>query len=134
MLTIHFAAVTVQVAGSAGGDEATALFTINGVEESPVSFYPNDGPESVINGQNIEWVIERLPGEGNLGGSPSLLNFGTITLMDCAGSTATTAASSFPQNGDVIDMQGADGNGISAKTALVGSNGSDNIEITWQMA
>ena len=134
MLTIHFAAVTVQVAGSAGGDEATALFTINGVEESPVSFYPNDGPESVINGQNIEWVIERLPGEGGLSGSPSLLNFGTITLMDCAGSTATTAASSFPQDGDLIDMRGADGTGTSASSVLVGSNGSDNIEITWQMA
>tara|TARA_R110002060_G_scaffold19275_3_gene26266 strand:- start:223 stop:363 length:141 start_codon:yes stop_codon:yes gene_type:complete len=45
-----------------------------------------------------------------------------------------TAASSFPQNGDVIDMEGADGNGVSAKTTLVGADGSDNIVITWQMS
>jgi hypothetical protein len=134
VLTMHFAAVTVQVTGSAGSDSASAIFTINGNVQGPITFFPNDGPQSVINGQNIEWVVERLPGEGNLGGSPSLLNLGIITLMDCAGSTAITAASSFPQNGDVIDMEGADGNGISAKTALVGSNGSDNIEITWQMS
>lgn len=63
-----------------------------------------------------------------------MLNFGTITLTDCAGSTAMTAASSFPQNGDVIDMEGADGNGVSAKTTLVGADGSDNIVITWQMS
>ncbi|KAG4412296.1 hypothetical protein IFR04_014575 [Cadophora malorum] len=126
--------VTVQVTGSAGSDEATALFTINGVQQDPIQFFPSDGPQSQINGQKIEWVIERLPGEGKLGGSPSLLNFGTITLTDCAGSTAMTAASSFPQNGDVIDMEGADGNGVSAKTTLVGADGSDNIVITWQMS
>jgi len=125
--------VTVQVTGNAGDDHATALFTINGNQQTPVDILPLDGPQGVIKGQNIEWVIERLPGEAVLAGSPSLLNFGTITLTNCAGSTALVAASSFPQDGDVIDMSGADGNGISAKTALVGSNGSDNIEITWQM-
>lgn len=135
VLTMHFAAVTVQVTGAAGSDTGEALFTINGVQQTPVEILPlGDGPQGLILGQNIEWVIERLPGEGNLGGSPSLLNFGTITLMNCAGSTATTAASSFPQDGDLIDMTGADGNGISAKTAITGSADSDNIEITWQMA
>jgi hypothetical protein len=59
-----------------------------------------------------------------------LLNFGTITFTDCAGSTAEAPASLFPIDGSTLDM--TNGLGAGAATTAIDSAGSgDSFTITW---
>lgn len=116
--------------GAAGSATATANFSKNGGASVPVTITPSD-TSNVIKGQNIEWIIERMPRDESDPGGGSLLAFDTITFTACSGSTSAQAASSFPKDGDAIDMLDSAG-GIAATTVIDTSGNGDSFTVTWQ--
>jgi len=90
-----------------------------------------DDEDNVIQGNNIEWIVERLHGEGDTTPSGQLLDFGSVTFSACSGSTETdNSVSSFPVDGTAIDMLNGDG-GVAASTVVDTSGNGDSFTVTW---
>jgi len=120
--------ITVQVTGATGSATARALFTNGANAQVPFDITPADASQ-VLQGQNIEWVVERLPRDPNAP-EDNLLAFGDITFTACAGNTAAGSVT-FPSSGDAIDMLDSEGQ-TSATTAIAESG--DAFTVTWQSA
>jgi hypothetical protein len=114
------------VTGQPGTAEADAIFTKPTGTTYTTPMAPLDETQ-VIRGNNIEWIVERLLDTNRDG---MLLNFGTILFSSCSGSTQATAASSFPRDGEAIDMFNTV-KGIAASTAIDTNGNGDSFTVTW---
>jgi hypothetical protein len=104
------------VSGEPVTTNANIIFTNqNGVRyTSTISL--SDTSNTLV-GQMIGWLVERVEPDSGVNPVNQLLAFGTISFTNCTGSTAQTAANSFPSDGSALDMSNASG-GVAATTAI----------------
>jgi len=74
----------------------------------------------------MEWIVERVH-ENQDNPEDTLMNFGTLKITNCAGSTAKKAGSVDPSHGIAVDMLNGS-NGVGATTVIDGKT----VTVTWK--
>ncbi|KAE9364984.1 concanavalin A-like lectin/glucanase [Stipitochalara longipes BDJ] len=121
--------IQVHIATKAGDTSATALFTnLSNGNPATVPLSTSDASQAAL-GQNMEWMVERIHGGPDAPPTAALMNFGTITMTNCYGSTAARAGSVNPPQGVGVDMLNSEG-GVAATAAINGNT----VTVTWQTA
>lgn len=123
----RFLVIEIEVVVKKGDKSATALFNNKTNKEKMTKSFSTKVDSQAALGQSMEWIVERLH-DKVLNPTGKLLNFGSILITDCSGSTAKKSGSIDPSKGVAIDMKNVDDGDVNAATSTVDGT---TISVIW---